>query len=241
MDRSTLVAALLLVGSVNAEEDTLKLAVYLPQSPPYMFIDLNTGSVTGILPDIIKMYTEQHELRFAYQYLNRVRAEKSLYSGSADVSLLAPAWVEHPDKLIYSDPLYRNGDRFYAISPLPKEITFNGQVVCTREFFKYPIFDQLVAKKKVIRMDTESEISQLKMLLSGRCDYAYLNEWVADYMIRNDFSFAKFYRADTTFDSSNGILAFNPKWQKRLPEFNEFIRQIKQSGELTKIVNSYTK
>lgn len=241
MDRSTLLACLLLIGSAQAAEKTLKLAVYLPQSPPYMFIDLNTGAVTGILPDIIKKYTEQHNLKFAYQYLNRVRAEKSLYTGSADVSLLAPAWVEHPEKLIYSDPLYRNGDRFYAIRPIPAKLTFNGQVVCTREFFKYPIFDKLAQEKKVIRMDTESEISQLRMLLSGRCDYAYLNEWVADYMIRNDFSFAEFYRAETTFDSSNGILAFNPKWQKRLPEFNRYIRQIKQSGELAKIVDKYTK
>lgn len=241
MDRSTLLASLLFIGSCNATADTLKLAVYLPQSPPYMFIDPNTGAVTGILPDIIKKYAEQHNLKFAYQYLNRVRAEKSLYKGSADVSLLAPAWVEHPEKLIYSDPLYQNGDRFYALTPIPKNIKFNEQIVCTREFFKYPIFDQLAARKKVIRMDTESEISQLRMLLSGRCDFAYLNEWVADYMIRNDFSFAQFYHAETTLDETSGVLAFNPRWQKRLPEFNRYIRQIKQSGELTRIVNSYTK
>lgn len=241
MDRRTLFASLLLIGNSYAADTTLNLAVYLPQSPPYMFIDLNTGAVTGILPDIIKNYAQKHDLKFAYQYLNRVRAEHSLYNGSADVSLLAPAWVQYPDKLIYSDPLYVNGDRFYSVKPMPAKITFNGQVVCTREFFRYPIFDKLVEQKKVIRMDTESEVSQLRMLLSGRCDYAYLNEWVADYMIRNDFSFAQFYRAETTFDSSNGILAFHPKWQERLPEFNEYIRQIKQSGELTRIVESYTK
>ncbi len=242
MLKTILLTILLLAQSIKAQElDVLRLAVYLPQSPPYMFIDLNTGEVTGILPDLMKRYTEQHGLTFSYQYLNRIRVEKFLYIGKSDVSLLSPSWVESPEKLIFSEPLYRNGDRFYSIKPIPKMIDLHGQVVCTREFFKYPIFDKLVKDKKVIRMDTNSEISQLRMLLSGRCDFAYLNEWVANYMIKNDFNFAKFYQAENTFDNSNGILAFHPRWQSRLPEFNAFVRQIKKSGELKRIVERYTK
>lgn len=241
INKVVLLTLLLFACTVKGQKtEPLKLAVYLPQSPPYMFIDLNTGEVTGILPEIMKKYATEHNLAFSYQYLNRVRAEKSLYEGKSDVSLLAPAWVEHPEKLIYSDPLYLNGDKFYATKPIPDEIEFNGQIVCTRKFFKYPVFDQLVKKNKVTRMDTESETNQFKMLLSGRCDYIYINEWVADYMIKHDFSFAKFYQAKTLFDSSNGILAFHPSWQHRLPEFNQFIRQIKQSGELNEIITRYT-
>lgn len=221
------------------KEASLKLAVYLPQSPPYMFIDLNTGEVTGILPDLMKMYTKQFGLTFRYQYLNRLRAEKSLYEGNSDVSLLSPAWVEHPEKLIFSEPLYQNGDKFYSIKPIPTIIDFTGQIVCTRTFFRYPVFDKLVKQKKLVRMDTESEASQLRMLLSGRCDFAYLNEWVADYMIKNEFHFAQFYQAENRFDTSNGILAFHPKWQNKLPEFNRFVRQIKQSGELKKVISRY--
>lgn len=225
----------------SADKTSLKLAVYLPQSPPYMFIDLNTGEVTGILPDLMKMYSQHAGITFSYQYLNRVRAEKALYQGKADVSLLSPSWVKYPEKLIFSEPLYQTSDKFYATRPVDKAIEFNGQTICTREFFKYPVFDQLVADNKVVRMDTDSEVSQMRMLLSGRCDFAYLNEWVANYMAKHDFSFTKFYPAKNQFDQSNGILAFHPDWQQTLPSFNEFVRQIKRSGELDKIIARYTK
>jgi len=242
MRKSTLLLSMLLTGSTQADTlTTLKLAVYLPQSPPYMFIDLNTGEVTGILPDIMKKFALQNNIEFAYQYLNRVRAEKELYSGKSDVSLLAPSWVEQPEKLIFSEPLYHNGDQFYATKPIPDSLEFSGQVVCTREFFKYPIFDKMVAEKKIVRMDTNSEANQLRMLLSGRCGFAYLNEWVANYMIKHEFDFATFYQANSNFDTSSGILAFHPRWYGKLPEFNQFVRQIKQSGELTEIVERYIK
>lgn len=224
-----------------SEKQTVKLAVYLPQSPPYMFINPNTGNVTGILPDIFQLYSEKNNLTFEYKYLNRVRAELELYSGESDVSLLSPAWVKHPKQLLYSEPLFQTKDRFYSLSPINNSIDFNGQVVCTRQFYQYPVFDQMVKDKKVIRMDTESETVQLKMLLSHRCDMAYINEWVADYMKKNLYSFVKIHSSELSFDQSNGILAFNPKWKNEIDSFNRFIKTIKQSGHLNEIIERYTK
>ena len=237
----SLLVLFLTVPSEAQTTKTLKLAVYLPQSPPYMFINPNTGQVTGILPDILKTFSNQHDLHFEYKYLNRIRAEHELYSGDSDVSLLSPSWVKHPDKLVYSEPLFQTKDKFYSLTPLQSSIQFNGQVVCTREFYKYPVFDQLVLDNKVARMDSESEVVQFRMLLSGRCDLVYMNEWIADYMKKHLYSFTEIHASEMSFDKSNGILAFNPKWQHQLPLFNEFILQIKQNGQLKQIIERYTK
>ena len=225
----------------NYAHDKLKLAVYLPQSPPYMFIDPNSGDVTGILPDIIASFANSNDLQFEYKYLNRVRAEHELYDGRSDVSLLSPAWVKHPDKLVFSKPLFQTSDRFYSLTSIDNNFVLNGQTVCTREFYRYPVFDQLVDDKKVKRMDSESEVVQLRMLLSKRCDLVYMNEWIADYMRNNLYSFATIYSSSLTFDKSNGVLAFNPKWQAHLPKFNQFIDKIKKNGQLTQIIERYTK
>lgn len=236
---------LLPFSAQSKEKEGLTLAVYLPQSPPYTFIEPLTGEFTGIVSDILKGFAEQHNLNFKYKYLNRIRAEKSLYSGSTDVSLLSAEWVQFPDKLIYSKPLYTNGDKFYSIKEIknsPSNLSaLEGKTICTREYFRYRLFDQYVKKRLVNRMDTSSEINQFRMLLSNRCDFAYMNEWVANYILKSEFPNTKLYSSDETYDTSHGILAFTPKWQPYMARFNAYTKELKRSGKLAEIVERYTK
>ena len=229
----------------KTEKRKLTLAVYLPQVPPYIYIDEHSGQLVGIVTDILKSYSEQTNLEFDYVYLNRLRAENALYDSTADVSMLSPQWLKHPEKLIFSDPLYYNGDRFYSLTPIsnsPSDIkNLEGKVICTRRYFKYPLFDKYVAEDKVERMDTDSEVTQFRMMLSNRCDFAYVNEWVADYLINNMFDFKVIYSSEGRLDVNHGVLAFSKMWQSELPQFNRFISELKSSGKLANLVKHYTK
>ncbi|NVK25470.1 MAG: ABC transporter substrate-binding protein [Gammaproteobacteria bacterium] len=224
--------------------ESLTFAAYLPQSPPYFYVDESSNQLIGIAAEVLRRYSKKHNLRFKYELSNRLRAEKALYDGSADVSLLSSEWVKYPEQLIFSEPFYSNGDKFYALSPLPDSPgnikNLKGKVICTREFYKYPLFDQYVANDLVKRMDTQSEIRQFKMMLSGRCDLAYMNEWVATHIINKELNKKDvIYGSENSFDINHGVFAFSQKWQPELANFNQYLINLKASGELDEIINQY--
>lgn len=113
-----------------------------------------------------------------------------------------------------------------------------GKVICTREFFRYPFLDALVNQGTVTRMNIDSELAQLRMMRSGRCDYAYINEWIANFH-NNSQDDVAIYASQTNFDISDGVLAFYPSWRRQINKFNQFTAKLEARGELKVILNKH--
>jgi ABC-type amino acid transport substrate-binding protein len=88
-------------------------------------------------------------------------------------------------------------------------------------------------------MNTDSELTQIKMLESNRCDYAYLNEWTAEYHLRSNHKSTKIFGSQESFDKAHGVIAFHPSWQADLIRFNEFTKRLRKSGELDALLATY--
>ena len=228
----------------NNSKAPLQMAVYLPEAPPYLFIDDNSGQLIGIVAEVLNRFSQHHNIDINYLYLNRIRAESSIYNGVADISYLAPDWVEHPDKLLFSKYIYQSNDRLYSLSSELIQLEqkqIKDKVVCAREFYRHPIFEQYIEQHQLKRMDTDSSEGQLKMMLSGRCDFIYTNEWIAKHLIKNIKTNKKIYASEKAFDLNRGALAFNKKRHHEFMLFNQFIHELHKSGDIDKIIDMYIK
>ncbi|MDZ7902685.1 MAG: hypothetical protein U5L01_09140 [Rheinheimera sp.] len=58
----------------------------------------------------------------------------------------------------------------------------------------------------------------MRMLQSGRCDYAYMNEHVAEWLRQHQFSDLTLYRSPSSFGNVGLTIAMHNKWQYLLPQ-----------------------
>ena len=70
----------------------------------------------------------------------------------------------------------------------------------------------------------------MNMLVNGRCDFAYLNEHVAQWLKLHQFADAELYHSDYVVDETGMTLALSLEWQPLLPELNAFFQQATESG-----------
>lgn len=223
---------------------TLKFVLYFPQVPPYMYTNDHRAQVHGIVPESLAEFFEKQQIDVRYVIDNRKGAEHRLYSGDVDAMLLAANWAEQPQRLIFSVPLLTHRDYLYSMKPFAAGSDLRQwlpqRAVCTRQYYVYealqPFFD---ADTK--RIDSSSELAQMRMLLNGRCEYVYMNEHVASWLQFNQFPTMKFYQSPQSFGNVGLTIAFHPKWQALLPELNRYLLEQQRSGRFEKILQQELK
>lgn len=242
-----LLLLILFNGQVAAQPDSklseLKFVIYYPQVPPYLYQDKKTDQVVGIVPEVVQDFFQQQNIKVQFVADNRTRAEHRIYQGDVDAILLAKQWTRSPEKLIFSDALLQHTD--YLFSRRPIEIkgeladSLAGKTVCTRQNYVYHAIEPLFKLKKLIRVDASSELTQLKMLLNSRCDYAMMNEHVASWLLSHHFSDQQLYRSAQGFNSVALTVAFHPRWKVVLPAFNQYLQQQKQQETIQQWIKFY--
>lgn len=220
----------------------LTFVIYLPQSAPFMYID-EKQQVSGIVTDIVQRFAAQNGLHFDTVLSNRVRAEQDLYAGTVDVGLFSPEWLTNPENLVFTKPIFNAKDRFYGntendVANINSE-TLKDKIICTREYYRYPMLDTLSNKGNIVRLDVSDEYNQLLMLKQKRCDLAYLNEWRAQYLINSNHWHNNIVASPTAFDSANGVLAFHPRWAPHLAKINAYIDETIAAGTLNQLLKKY--
>lgn len=236
---------LLLFGFLTASAITmakpsqLKFVLYYPQVPPYMYTNLDSETVDGVVPQLLADFFKQQQITVKYVIDNRKGAEYRLYQGDVDAMLLAPSWAQYPNKLVFSTPLLEHRDYLYSLQPFPKSTSIQqwlGQAsICTRQYYVYEAltpFFELGAK----RVDASSEQAQMRMLISGRCDYAYMNEHVSSWLQYSQFPSIRIYQSEQSFGHVGLTVAFHPKWADILPALNNYLQQQQQSGRLQRVL-----
>lgn len=228
--------------SVSAAEK-LRFVLYYPQVPPYMYQQPGDQQVVGLVPEVLDGYFRNEQVQVEFVIDNRRGAEHRLYSGDVDAMLLAPEWTGHPEQLIFSDALLQHKDYLFALRPFAK----NSQVrdwltnksVCTRQYYVYQALEPFFRQHGTSRIDASSELAQMKMLRSGRCDYAYLNEHVARWLQQHQLATIQLYQSPLAFGEVALRVAFHPKWQPYLAGFNQYLEQQRQQGSITEKLEFY--
>ena len=212
----------------------LKFVLYYPQVPPYMYQDEKTQKVVGLVPEVLQDFFQQQNIRVQYVADNRTRAEHRLYQGEVDAILLAKEWTQHPDQLLFSEPLLEHQDYLFARQPMAAQGQLadwvKGKAICTRQYYVYDALTPFFQTNETARVDSSSEMTQLKMLLNGRCDFAFMNEHVANWLLHHHFPNQQLYRSAKGFSPVGLTVAFHPRWKPQLAACNQYLADQRQQG-----------
>lgn len=241
----TLIMLFCCMDSVAAESKAteLKFVLYYPQVPPYMYQDTTTDKVVGLVPEVLQDFFSQRNINVRYVADNRTRAEHQLYNGEVDAILLAKEWTQHPEQLIFSEPLLEHQDYLFAREPIAAQGNLaqwvKGKAICTRQYYIYQALDPFFKSNETARVDSSSELTQLKMLLNGRCDFAFMNEHVANWVLHHHFPEQQLYRSAQGFNPVGLTVAFHPRWKSQLAAFNRYLREQRQQGTIEQWLKFY--
>ena len=236
-----MVSLLFSAASLAATPPRLKLFSWSIDIAPIVSVDPKTGGAFGIVVDILNTLPKQHQVRLEVILHNRNRGEEALYDGELDAAPLAKPWLKHPERLIYTLPIYVHKEYLYARSPVadqPFSMLLENKNVCTRRGYVYPAIQPLIDEAKVTRVDSHIELTQFEMLLKGRCDFVLTNEFVGQWLIETNGWQNSIFRSKQTVDQVDFTLAFHPSWQTFVSVLNQHIQQLSDSGALQQIIDS---
>lgn len=233
----------LLIPVFAAEK--LKFVLYYPQVPPYMYQEGNGQKVVGLVPDLIRDFFSPEHIQVEFILDNRRGAEHRLYSGDVDAMLMAREWAVYPDQLLFSEPVIAHRDFLFSMQPFnakhKPEQWLAGKKVCTRQYYVYDALEPHFRKSGTQRIDSSSELAQLRMLQNGRCDYAYLNEHVAKWIASHQLSAVTLHQSPLEFGLVGLTIAFHPRWQAYIPGLNQYLQKAREQGLIDEKLAWYIK
>lgn len=246
MKKNLLLTVLLLqTAHCNAaQKPVLNLFTWSNDLAPIVSVDERGQQPWGIIIDVLATLPEDQQVDLHVVVHNRNRGEEALYAGEVDAAPLAKRWLQYPEKLIYSLPIYIHKEFLYATSKVadkPFKDLLQGKNVCTRRGYVYPVVEELFQQGHATRIDSHIEQTEFEMLLKGRCDYVLTNEFVGEWLIESNGWHNSVFRSATMLDEVGFTLAFHPRWQSFVDKLNVHIQQLEQSGELLSMVNKQRK
>ncbi|GAC15986.1 substrate-binding periplasmic protein [Aliiglaciecola lipolytica] len=239
-----LIGSLIFCGTLYANQNAnqtkgptkLIFAINDPGSPPYLYFDKVNKGYRGIIADFFNSFTEDNTLDVRYLDSSRARNEYLVLNGKADFFLSSPAWLDNPDNILLSDELLLHRSFFYSISPFSQPFsltTLPKNLICTRRGYIYPSLSQLFKDKKLIRVDSSSQITITNMLIKGRCDYAVMNEYNANSVLNlKQFCGINFYQSPNSIHDAPLTFVINKQSRDIIPTLNDQWRIFQNSGQL---------
>jgi len=229
---------------VFAATETLLFIVSYPGSAPYLYQQPADDTYLGIIPDILSALIKTKQLDIRFVSNSRKRSEEYLYQGKADLMLISPSWLSQPEKLIATIPLHQHRSFLYQTDKFPKNFSLdklNDKLkVCTRKGFLYPHLKPYFSNGKLMRMDSSSQTTTLKMLFKKRCDLVILSEYHALTIMKLPlFKNKQLFRSERPVSvvPLNIVLRAELTQTKKL--LDKHLTQLIENGELEEIINSY--
>ncbi len=240
-----LVGSLIFWGTLNASPNSVQkngaskilFAINDPGSPPYLYFDDENRRYQGIIVDFFNSFTEEN--RFDVQFLDssRARNEYLVLNGKADLFLSSPVWLDNPDEVLYSDDLILHKTFLYSVNQFSQPFslsTLPKSLICARRGYIYPSLTQLFKDKKLIRVDSSSQIAIANMLVKGRCDYAVMNEYNANAVLnQKQFCDTTFYQSPNSIHEAPLAFVINKQRSDIISNLNQQWRIFQNSGQLS--------
>jgi polar amino acid transport system substrate-binding protein len=244
------IASILLVmlpesNAAGTAQKTIRLGVPPHGWPPYIIVQQD--KISGIAVDIVRHIGTRRGFKIKIQYYPEIRAHKMVEQGTLDAWPDAKEWSATPERYLWTDPMVESEDRLIYRKSTP--LVFNqiedlfGKTIGTHLGYYYPRLEGHFENGSIIRADTQSEASMLKMLLLGRTDAVVINQLVALWVIKTelnmshtDFSFSK-----QIVDQAGYRIMFSRQhqWEPFIKAFNSDLDAMKQDDRLYRIISKY--
>ncbi|MFQ3249584.1 substrate-binding periplasmic protein [Glaciecola sp.] len=255
MNKITFIANLLfalslVIFSPDSKSESLDMFIWANDLAPIISHEdsgKTRGAISeyqGVMVDVLDSLPHSVKPQINVILSSRRRGEKELYDGNIDFTILSPKWIEFPEKLIFTLPIYVHKEYLYAIKAIPDksvEALVEGKRVCTRSGYRYPGIARFIESGVAKRVDSEDEHGQFKLLFRGRCDFVLTNEFAANKVINKNNWEAVVSASKVIIDQTGYTLAFHPKHQAFVDIMNKHIAHLLESGELDKFITRQTR
>ena len=230
----------LIVPLVRAE--TLRVALYDTDYPPYHLV---SGKQKGLVDELLERFAEQYKLKTDYILVPEVRSQHLLDEGKVDVRLESEQWYRGGNQYYWSDSIAVVED--ILVMPrgchIPAIDELGGYVLMARFGYTYPQFEALFASGKLHREDFYSELDMLKALVDIQKNQrvAVIAKTTLQWYASKYNAFKKLTVRDYIVGKAPMQLqfAYNEKGKRISEQFNEFMKNLKSSGEFAKIESNY--
>ena len=241
MSRAVVFLLLLLITPLVRAE-TLRVALYDTDYPPYHFVD---SGQKGLIADLLSRFAEKYNYDLQYMLVPEVRSQHLLDEGQVDVRLESEQWYRGDNQYYWSDSIAIVED--ILVMPrgcyIPAIDELGGYVLMARFGYTYPQFEALFAAGKLHREDFYSEIDMLNALVDMQQNQrvAVISKNTLQWYASRNHVFKKFTVSDYSVGRAPMQLQFtyNEKGKHMSEQFNEFMKNLKSSGEFAKIESNY--
>lgn len=229
-----------------AADPALTFMVIYPGSPPFLYRKDLQGEYRGVMADFLQGLTQNTGLEISYVETNRQRGEDALYKGSLDLALFSPVWLRQPTKLLISTPFLKHRSFLYSLNPFPAHFSVedlpHGSSICTKRVYSYPVLGPHFISGKLMRIDSSSQSTMLKMLSKKRCDMAIMSEFnVMALSNVPKLDLPPLYRSEQVISEVVMSIMLRRGLTREQALINSYIEKFKASGELAKSLNYHTK
>lgn len=241
MSRAVVFLLLLLITPLVRAE-TLPVALYDTDYPPYHFVD---SGQKGLVADLLSRFAEKYNYDLQYMLVPEVRSQHLLDEGQVDVRLESEQWYRGDNQYYWSDSIAIVED--ILVMPrgchIPAIDELGGYVLMARFGYTYPQFEALFAAGKLHREDFYSEIDMLNALVDMQQNQrvAVISKNTLQWYASRNHVFKKFTVSDYSVGRAPMQLQFtyNEKGKHMSEQFNEFMKNLKSSVEFAKIESNY--
>ena len=228
----------------RSSKTQLSFAVNTPGTVPYLYYAEETDEYRGVVPDLFKLLEQNTALRIKFVDSHRNRSENLVYRGEIDMFLSSVEWISAPDAVIASVPLLEHRSFLYAVEAFSDNFDLSTQrdlKVCTRRGFTYPTLKPLFSTGQLLRIDSRSHDSMLKMLFRGRCDLAEINEHNANALLgANGVRPPTIYKSPEPTSVVQLSLLLHPSLIEQRQQLNQVITAFKQSGDFQRSLDTHS-
>ncbi|AXV63986.1 hypothetical protein D0907_01210 [Pseudoalteromonas lipolytica] len=222
--------------------DTLRIGLPDSDYPPYHFM---AGKEEGIVSDLLNRFAKQYGVSIDYFYVPEKRSQKMLDEGLLDGRIESVEWYVGQNQYYWSDALAMVEDVLVMPSGchIPMIEQLAGYVLMARYGYTYPQFEHLFQSGDMHRENFYSEFEMLLALMDWEHNQRVAvisRDALTWYFARNN-DFKKFTVSDYSVGKAPLQLqfAFDERGKETSKQFNDFLKNLKSSGEFAKIMNNY--
>lgn len=232
------------IAKTKSGEATLKYGVNSNYAMPLVETRRTQDVVTldsGILKDLGEAIYKELKIPLKIYLVPKRRVAPSLVSGNvAMVCHLNEVWqTAIKDDVLWSIDLYRSTNLIVYLGnkPIQKIKDLHGERVGTVLNFVYQVMDEHF-KKGVIREDGPNNDANIQKLINGRISYAIMSNLEFAYYKK---MYPALESADLGLDTVITKCALSKKQDIiTIDELNKALNSIKKSGQLDRILKSYS-
>lgn len=232
---------LLLFFANSSFSATFIMALPDKDYPPFHFAN---GARPGIIADVVNSFAKRANINVEYALLPEVRSQKMLDEQLVDARIESINWYRGDGFYFWSDEIVKVEDVLVTAKKvaLPNFDALHGYVFSGRFGYTYPSLEREIARGNLHRENFYDEVKMLNSIAHGE---------EKRFTILANASFNWYRNHHATFNDLKvsevniGVaplqlqFPYTPRGQELAKQFNQFLIELKNSGELAKIINGY--